>query len=187
MKKDADESSQSLVFILIGLYNGLLVFIFYMEFYPFFITALLLFIVSIGMFYFRNKGIFRNFKFFIPMLMFFSILLSLLFTQKLYVIMSGTYLNGTVVISVNGEKLGEEKSKLLKELFLNLEEYNATVDSATSTYMLTYQGEDDLDTRHIHIFKKEKLVIHGCLLGVGKGDTLEGYLLTDELLSILEE
>jgi hypothetical protein len=39
---------------------------------------------------------------------------------------------------------------------------------------------------YIHVFKDDKFVLHGCLLGVGKGDTLEGYLLTDELLDILE-
>ncbi len=171
---------------LLGIYNGLLVLSFYMAVDPFFIKALLLVIVSITILFFQKKKIFRSFKFFIPLVMIFTIILSLFFTQKLYVIMTRIYLDGTVVITVNNKRIDNEDSKRLKELFLNLEEYNVTVYNADPTYTLSYMGEDDLDYRHIHVFKEEKLVIRGCLLGVEEGDTVEGYLLTDELLNILK-
>jgi len=174
------------IFTLFGLYNGLLVFIFQMEHDPFFINALLLFMASIALWFFQKKSVFRRFKYFISFVMVFTLLVSSFFTYKAYVIMTGLYLDGTAVIWVNHRRVEQEDSKRLKALLLELEEYNATVSSDEATYSLSYMGIDDLDMRHIHIFKKDKLIIKGCLLGVGKGDTLEGYLLTDEVLSILE-
>lgn len=100
--------------------------------------------------------------------------------------MTGLYLDGTAVIWVNNRRVNKEDTKQLKALLLELEEHNATVSSDEATYSLSYMGADDLDMRHIHIFKKDKLIVKGCTLGVRKGSILEGYLLTDEVLSILE-
>ena len=175
-----------LTFILLSLYNGLLVFIFYITYDPFFLKAVLLFVANLGLFYLYKRKVLAFFRFVVPLLIIISIGLSVFFTLRVYILMTGLYLDGTVVISINGKMIEKEDSKRLKELFLNLEEYNATVGSSNSTYTLSYSGIDDPDTLHIHIFEEEKLVLNGCLLGVGKGDRLEGYLLTDELLDVVE-
>ena len=175
-----------LIIILLALYNGLFVFILYMEHDPFFIKALLLYMTSIGVWYFQKKGLFRSFKFFVPLVMVFTISLSLFFTQKIYLMETKIYLDNTVVISMNDNQIDKEDSKRLKELLLDLEEYTTTVSSAEPTYTLSYSGLDDPDTLHIQIFKEDNFVLHGCLLGIEKGDTLEGYRLTNEVLDILE-
>jgi len=175
-----------IIFTLLGLYNGLLVYVFYMEHAPFFIKALLLFMASIAIWFFQKKGVFRSFKYFVSFVMVLTLLISFFFTHKVYTMITGLYLDSTVVISMNGKRIGKEDSKRLKELFLDLEPYTATVSSSESTYSLQYAGVDDPDTLHIHIFKEDKFVWNNTLLGVGEGDALEGYLLSDEVLSILE-
>jgi len=175
-----------IIFTLLGIYNGLLIFIFYMEHDPFFIKALLLFMASVMIWFFQKKRVFRSFKYFVSFVMVFTLLISSFFTQRVYAMIMGLYLDSTVVISMNGKRIDKEDSKRLKELFLDLEQYTTTVSSSESTYSLQYAGVDDPDTLPIHIFKEDKFVWNNTLLGVGKGDTLEGYLLTDDVLSILE-
>ena len=172
-----------IIFVLLGLYNSLLTSIFYMSHDPFFATAFLLLIISISAWFFYKKG----FKLSVPLIMVFTILVSLLFTQKLYVIIDGTYLDGTTVIYVNNKRINKKDSKRLKELFASLEEYNATLSSAEPTYTLSYMDTGDLDPRHVHIFKKDNIVKFGSLLGVHKGVTIEGYQLSDEMMDILNK
>ena len=176
--------------ILLILYSGFLVFIFYME-NDTFMTKLSLWLLGlVGVFLLRHlykKREVHYLKSLVASLLVYFSLLSFGFTQRVYTLMTGVYIDGTSIISVNGKRAGEERSKKLKELFLNLEEYNTTISHFEPTYSLSYAGVDDPDYLHLHIFKEDRLVVEGCLLGVEKGDRLEGYLLSNELLKVLEE
>ena len=176
--------------ILLILYSGFLVFIFYMENDTFMIKLSLWILGLMGVFllrYLYKKREVHYLKSLVASLLLYFSLLSFGFTQRAYALMAGVYIDGTSIISVNGKKADKERSKELKELFLNLEEYNTTISHSEPTYSLSYIGIDDPDYLHLHIFKEDRLVVEGCLLGVEKGDRLEGYLLSNELLKVLEE
>jgi len=105
---------------------------------------------------------------------------------KIYEMANGKYLDGTEVMRVNGHLLTKNDKEQLLTLMQAKDNHHAYVKEEP-TYSLSYEMESDLDPGHLHVFRNEKLIYFGCLLGLESGGLeLDGYLLTKELDTFLE-
>ena len=112
--------------------------------------------------------------------------ISLYMAKNVYELSTGEYILGTELMYINGQLMEEED----KEIFLHFLKREKTQHAHVTKkpdYGLSYEVHSDLDPRHLHVFREEKLVYSGSLLGLETGGLeLDGYLLTKETDILLE-
>lgn len=111
--------------------------------------------------------------------------ITLYIIYQLYIMTTEIYLDGSKAIWMNGQLMTQDDAYVFSNTLNHLENYNTFINKHPS-YTLSFMQVDDMDPRHLHIFRYKNLIYQGCLLGLEGGLLLKGYRLTKESDKILK-